>query len=199
MGKWLFAVLLCCSWTIYAQGDIKAGQQKSAVCAACHGEKGISVNPLWPNIAGQHETYLLKQLKDYKVGKTRSNPNMNAIVAGLSEEDMQDLAAYYASLPKPQGSTPKAFVLKGQNLYRGGDFKKQITACIACHGPRGLGNGQAGFPMVSGQNAPYTESQLKAFKEGLRSNDLNSIMRDISSRMDAEDREAIAFYMQGLH
>jgi cytochrome c553 len=199
MKKLAFAVLCCFSLSLHAVGDIQAGQTKSAVCTACHGEKGISQNPEWPNLAGQHASYTLKQLKDFKAGKTRSNPNMDAILAGLNDQDMEDLAAYYASLPKAEGRTPKDALARGQALYRGGDFNKHITACIACHGPQGTGNAQAGFPSLSGQHAVYSEIQLKAFKDGLRRNDLNAIMRDISSRMDAEDMKAVAYYMQGLH
>nr|WP_232505626.1 c-type cytochrome [Legionella clemsonensis] len=172
---------------------------KTAVCVACHGQQGISLNPEWPNIAGQHASYILKQLQDYKKVTTRNVPVMTGVVATLTDADMAELAAFYARQPLPEGVTPQKYLKRGEQLYRGGDFEKHITACIACHGPRGTGNAQAGFPVVSGQHAPYTVQQLQAFKENKRSNDLNSIMRDISSRMSQEDMEAVAYYMQGLH
>ncbi|WP_238583749.1 c-type cytochrome [Legionella jamestowniensis] len=172
---------------------------KTAVCVACHGQQGVSLNPVWPNIAGQHASYILKQLQDYKKGTTRNAPEMTGIVATLNESDMAELATFYAKQPLPEGVTPQKYLKRGEQLYRGGDFEKHIAACIACHGPRGTGNAQAGFPVVSGQHAPYTIQQLQAFKENKRSNDLNSIMRDISARMSQEDMEAVAYYMQGLH
>lgn len=183
---------------VYAVGNVAAGKEKAMVCAPCHGVTGLSTNPQWPNIAGQHASYIFKQLKDYKTGK-RSDPSMNSIVSALNEQDMADLAAYFAAQPLPEGATPEKYVSRGEQLYRGGDFKKHITACIACHGPRGLGNGQAGFPVLSGQHALYSIEQLKSFKEKTRTNDLNAIMRDISSRMGSEDMEAVSYYTQGLH
>lgn len=124
---------------------------------------------------------------------------MNALSASLTESEIKELANFYASQPLPQGSTPENYLKRGELLYRGGDFAKHITACIACHGPRGTGNAQAGFPVLTGQHALYTIQQLQAFKDGKRSNDLNSIMRDISARMSQEDMEAVAYYIQGLH
>ncbi|KTC64670.1 cytochrome c4 (plasmid) [Legionella adelaidensis] len=199
MKNWILLLLLLCSSFSYAVGNSKAGEQKSTVCVACHGEKGISSNPQWPSLAGQHYSYLLKQLKDYKEGKTRNSPIMAPVVAPLTEQDMEDLASYYAGLPLPEGATPKEFLQRGQELYRGGDFDKKITACIACHGPKGTGNAQAGFPVLSGQQPVYTTQQLQLFKEGKRSNDFNAIMQDISANMDQKDMEAVANYMAGLH
>lgn len=191
--------ILCMTLPVLAAGDFNAGEQKSTICAACHGPKGVSVNPDWPSLAGQHAGYIIKQLNDYKTGKQRNAATMTSIVAALSEQDMIDLAAFYSQLPLPQGATPKQYLARGEQLYRGGDFKKHITACIACHGPRGTGNAQAGFPVLSGQQANYTLLQLHAFKDGTRTNDLNGIMQDISSRMDKEDMEAVSQYVSGLH
>ena len=78
-------------------GDAKKGKAKSAVCAACHGQNGLSNNPLWPNLAGQKEAYLIKQIKAFKSGE-RKAPTMAPMVANLTEEDIKDLAAYFSSL-----------------------------------------------------------------------------------------------------
>lgn len=199
MKKIAFLLALCSTIAAFAAGDYQAGQEKSTVCAACHGEKGISVNPAWPSLAGQHAAYLAKQLNDFKKAQNREAPTMTALVANLSEQDINDLAAFYASLPLPEGITPKQYLKRGEQLYRGGDFSKHITACIACHGPSGQGNAQANFPVLSGQQAAYTIQQLQAFKDKKRSNDLNSIMRDISARMSADDMQAVANYVAGLH
>ena len=193
----IMALLLC--GVSFAKGDIEAGKSKTQTCVACHGKKGISDNPIWPNLAGQHASYLLKQLMDYKKGEHRYDATMAAMVAPLTQQDMEDLAAYYASLPKAEGTAPKKYIKPGEQLYRGGDISAHITACIACHGPNGMGNSQANFLVLSGQHAPYVIAQLQLFREGKRSNDLNAIMRDISKRMSKEDMESVAYYIQGLH
>lgn len=200
MKKLALVLILCSSPVLFAQENPQEpAQKKSEVCTACHGPQGISMNPEWPNLAGQHEKYFVKQLKDIKEGKLRPVPTMTAIVANLNEQDMDDLAAYYAKMPITEGSTPKKYLQRGEQLYRGGDLNKHIAACIACHGPKGTGNAQAGFPLLSGQNAAYTVMQLQAFKDGKRTNDLNQIMQDISSKMSSEDMEAVAYYIQGLY
>ena len=199
MKKMVFFLALCCTFAAHTNGVYQAGQEKSIVCAACHGPKGVSVNPIWPSLAGQHATYLIKQLRNFKKNEGRANPTMAPFVAPLNEQDIADLAIFYAKQPQPEGITPKKYLSRGEQLYRGGDFTKQITACIACHGPKGTGNAQAGFPVLSGQHAAYSILQLQAFKEHKRSNDLNSIMRDISARMSNDDMAAVANYMAGLH
>lgn len=167
-------------------------------CVACHGEQGNSTNPQWPNIGRQHSSYSLKQLLDFK-SKKRPSPIMSNIVSNLSQQELSDLAHFYEDQPLAEGSTPEQYVKRGEALYRGGDFKKHITACIACHGPKGTGNSEANFPLLSGQHALYTIDQLLAFKNKQRHNDLNEIMQDISARMDKDDMIAVAYYIQGLH
>ncbi|MBL7481438.1 c-type cytochrome [Legionella bononiensis] len=199
MKKLALTLILCFPAVIYAQENPQTGQNKAQVCAACHGQQGISPTPEWPNLAGQHQQYLVKQLKDMKEGTLRIAPTMTAMIANLNEQDMNDLASFYAKMPLAEGSTPKKYLQRGEQIYRGGDFNKHITACIACHGPKGTGNAQAGFPVLSGQKAAYTVMQLQAFKDGKRTNDLNHIMRDISNRMTQDDMEAVAHYIEGLY
>lgn len=189
----------------FAKGDPEAGKAKSMVCAACHGNDGNSLISLNPKIAGQHENYLFKQLAEFKLasetaGKEgRNNAVMNGIAAALSEQDMHDLAAYYASQDTKLGETPEDVVEVGQALYRGGDEERGITACIACHSPDGKGMAQAGFPKLSGQHADYTASQLKLFREGKRANDHNGMMRDIAMKLSDEDIDILSKYVAGLH
>ena len=199
MKKLALTLILCFPAVLYAQDNPQTGQNKAQVCAACHGQQGISPTPEWPNLAGQHKQYLVKQLKDMKEGKLRIAPTMTAMIANLNEQDMNDLASFYAKMPLAEGSTPKKYLQRGEQIYRGGDFNKHITACIACHGPKGTGNAQAGFPVLSGQKAAYTVMQLQAFKDGKRTNDLNHIMRDISNRMTQDDMETVAHYIEGLY
>ncbi|RUR12887.1 cytochrome c [Legionella sp. km772] len=188
----LFFILLLFSTAVFAE-------DKRILCTACHGPEGISRNPEWPNIAGQNSSYFTKQLKDMKARTTRDPGTMAGIVGALTQQDIDDLAAYYAKMPAAQGITAKQFLQRGQQLYRGGDRSKGIPACIACHGPKGAGNNSAGFPQIAGQHANYTIAQLIAFKEKKRTNDLNHIMQDISARMSQEDIEAVAHYIEGLY
>lgn len=199
MKKILLFILIAFGTVASAMAETIKAPEKTLLCGACHGSQGISTNPEWPSIAGQHKEYLLKELRDMKEGKTRQALTMSAILAELNDTELQNLAQFYANQPAPKGETPEEHLKRGELLYRGGDRTKGITACIACHGPKGLGNGPAGFPLLSGQHADYTIQQLKAFQTKQRSNDLNSIMRDISSKMNEDDMRAVAYYIQGLH
>ncbi|MBT79900.1 MAG: cytochrome c4 [Alteromonadaceae bacterium] len=188
-----------------AAGDPEAGKAKSAVCAACHGMDGNSMIPMNPKIAGQHAGYLQKQLKEFKLASQtggqegRNNAVMNGMAAPLSEQDMADLAAYFASQEAKAGETPENYVAAGQALYRGGDEKRGIPSCSACHGPDGNGMGLAGFPDISGQHTDYVAAQLKGFRAGQRANDMNAMMRDIAMKLTDEDIEILSNYLAGLH
>lgn len=188
--------------TLWAQaaGSAAAGKAKAAVCAGCHGVDGNSMSPEFPKLAGQDATYTAKQLADFKNPKSgRNNPIMLGMAAGLSTKDMADLGAYYAS-QKPSTGTASASaeVLKlGKHLYRGGNAKSGIAACMSCHGPAGDGIPPR-FPSVSGQHAAYSQKQLLAFKAGERSND-GDIMTRIAFKMSADEIKAVSEYMAGLH
>lgn len=201
----LLCVALGLSANAFAQGDAEAGKSKSTVCAACHGTDGNSMIDINPKLAGQHASYLLKQLKEFKLASEtggaegRNNIVMNAQAAILSEQDMQDLAAFYASQEATPGETPEDVIEAGQALYRGGDMERGITACIACHGPRGDGMGLANFPDISGQHTAYIKSQLELFRSGDRANDLNGMMRDIAKKLTDEDIDTLSKYLGGLH
>jgi cytochrome c553 len=180
-----------------AAGDAALGAQKAAVCGACHGMNGSSVNPEWPNLAGQPEPYVVAQLQQFKQG-ARVNPLMTPMAAPLSEQDMKDLGAHF-SQQTPAGleadpSTWKA----GEKLYRGGDAARGIPACIACHGPQGRGNGPARYPALRAQHAVYAYNQLKAFASGGRKSSGNDIMRVVASRLTDDEMRALASYAQGL-
>jgi len=197
--KRLLSLMLVLPLTSFAQVDIEAGKQKAMVCAACHQADGNSVNGIWPKLAGQHAQYLEKQLQDFKKGTQRSDPSMTGMVAPLSLQDMKNLAAYYASQKVKLEMASSENLKLGEKLYRAGDFSKKVTACIACHGPQGTGNAQAGFPSLSGQHPQYTITQLQNFKSGKRTNDLNQIMQDIAKNLSEKDMKALANYISGLH
>jgi cytochrome c553 len=182
-----------------AAGDAQAGQAKTAVCAACHGADGNSLAPTFPKLAGQHAQYLLKQLKDIKSG-ARPVPTMVGQLDAMSEQDLQDIAAYYAAQPSTPGAAKEELVALGESIYRAGISDKGVAACTACHSPTGAGNGPAKFPSLSGQHADYIAASLRAFRNEDRTNDGDSrIMRDVASRLSDKELEAVSSYASGLH
>jgi cytochrome c553 len=129
----------------------------------------------------------------------RYDPVMSGMAMPLSDEDIADLSAYFASLPTSENSTPENVVEKGKVLYTAGDAERGLTACIACHGARGNGTELSGFPKISGQHADYIKAQLTKFRDGSRGNDMNAMMRDIAKKMTDEDIEVLSQYVGGLH
>ena len=180
-----------------AKGSVDAGQAKSVVCAACHGADGNSLNPEWPSLAGQNADYIVRTLKAFKSGD-RSNVLMTSQAMALSDQDMLDLAAYFAYKPRqPKTADPK-LVAAGERLYRGGNKDTGVGACIACHGPEGSGNGPAAYPSVAGQHATYVAAQLKGYRAGQRNSDINQIMRNNTARLTDAEIDAVSSYIQGL-
>jgi len=201
MKNWFIASLIAVTWfagPANASGDPAAGQEKSAVCAACHGADGKAIQPSYPNLAGQHASYTAKQLTEYRDGG-RVNVLMSGQAANLSDQDILDLAAYYAQMPKIEGVATEDNLTLGMNIYRGGITSAGIAACSACHGPDGMGNPTAVWPIVSGQNAQYTADQLRYFRSGERANDPNAMMRGVAKRMTDEEIDAVSNYIAGLH
>ena len=154
--------------------------------------------PAYPKLAGQHASYIAKQLADFK-STSRKDPTMNGMSAPLSPEDMADIAAYFAAQETSIGSADAEKAAAGKKIYEGGDKAKGISACMACHGPSGSGNPGAAFPALSGQNSAYVVKALTDFRSGTRANDLNSMMRDVAAKMSDSDIAAVAEYISGLH
>jgi cytochrome c553 len=186
-----------------AKPDAAKGQQiAQQVCAACHGPDGNSPLPANPKIAGQFADYVSKQLVNFKPQANkkaeRENPIMAGMVANLSEQDMRNVAAYYASQQlRPEGAKDKDLAARGQKLYRGGNASTGVAACSGCHGPDGAGIPGL-YPRISGQFASYLEAQLLAFKTGTRANDPNGMMRSVASRLSEAEIKAVAEYASGL-
>ena len=186
-------------------GSIEAGKAKSVTCGACHGAQGNSVNPLWPNIAGQNANYLVAQIKAFQPGPDgekalRSDPLMTSMAMPLSDQDIRDLAVYFESLPAAANSVLRQdSVARAEALYRGGNEAEKAAACLACHGPTGRGNPAATYPALHGQHATYIAKQLRDYASGARRSDGKTrVMRDIAARLSEEDIVAIASYVQGL-
>lgn len=178
-----------------APDPAKGGAIATAVCAACHstdGSRGAAANPI---IQGQHPDYLVKQLAEFKAGQ-RKSPIMQPIAAALSEADMKDVSAFYASRQaKPGFARNKELVALGEKIYRGGVADRMIPACAGCHGPAGAGI-PAQYPRLSGQHAEYTEAQLTAFRAGGRQNNLAMI--DVAAKLNDREIKALSDYVGGL-
>jgi cytochrome c553 len=181
-------------------GDAKVGQAKAAVCGACHGLDGNSSDAQFPKLAGQSEQYIVRQLTDFKAG-IRQNPIMIGMAAPLSTQDMHDLGAYFATKASLPGVADQALVEHGQTLFRQGDAKRGIPACMACHSIDGRGNPGARYPQLAGQHAQYVEATLKAWHDGtVWGTDAQAqIMPAIAKQLDANDMAALASYLEGLH
>ena len=183
-------------------GDPERGEDLAQACIACHGEVGNSDDPEWPNLAGQNARYHFEQLQAFQEGEHRYNAQMEGQVAGLSEQDMKDLAVYYEQQEHEvmgAGDDREELVERGEQIYMGGIPQEGVAACIACHGPRGEGNPAAGYPVVGGQWAAYLREQLHDYRDGERSTDREEMMRSLAKDMSDEDIEAVAEYMAGLH
>jgi len=181
-------------------GDATAGAGKAAACGACHGMDGNSADPQYPKLAGQSEAYIVRQLTSFKGGK-RQNPIMLGMATPLSEQDMHDIGAYFASKASLPGVADQALVERGQQLYREGDTTKGVPACMACHSINGRGNAGAMYPQLTSQHAQYIEATLKAWHDGTTWGDdaHAQIMPGIAKKLDAKDITAVASYIEGLH
>ena len=183
---------------VASAADIEAGKEKTVVCQSCHGPDGNSANPIWPKLAGQHASYILKQLREFKAGK-RQDPTMQGMVAALTDEDMVNIAAYYQSLAlKAPANFDQALVAKGQDIYRGGIAETSVAACMGCHGPAGTGNGPAAYPSLNAQHPEYLVAQLKKFKDASRNNDTGKMMRNVANRMSDQEMQAVAAYLAAM-
>jgi cytochrome c553 len=185
------------------KGDAAKGQEiVGKVCAACHGPDGNSPLPVNPSLAGQHVEYIYKQLSNFKAKDSkpaeRNNPIMAGNVASLSDDDMKNVATFYASqTPRPRAARDPDLVKQGQQIFRGGIAAKSLAACASCHSPNGAGL-PAQFPRVAGQHAEYTAAQLKAFRAGERKNDPNSMMRTVAGKLSDREIAAVSEYIAGL-
>lgn len=173
------------------------------VCAACHGVDGNSTIPANPSLAGQHAAYLVKQLNNFKTsadGKPalRQNAVMNGMAAPLSEADIKTLAQYFSKQTlKPDIAKDDKQVTEGRKLWRAGDMKKGIPACAGCHGVAGAGL-PAQYPSLAGQHPEYIVAQLQQFRDGVRENDPEGMMRTIAAKMTDKQMSAVADYAAGL-
>ena len=183
----------------FTKGDAAAGAAKAPVCFACHGPGGNgAINPEWPKLAGQHSSYIAEQLGEFKSAQ-RKNPVMLGQASALSDDDMHNLAAYFATQAVVPGVASKDAIAVAQPLYRAGDAARGIPACAACHGPTGAGNAAAQFPRIGGQNSAYAANQLKSYKSGERgAAGKGQIMATIAAKLSDQEIQALSSYVSGL-
>ncbi|WP_367155285.1 cytochrome c [Methylomonas sp. HYX-M1] len=204
----------------FAAAQSKAGKEKAATCAGCHGEDGNSPMPSFPKLAGQHQGYLLKQLQAFKSG-TRLSPMMAPLATGLDDKSMAEIASYYSEQKIAANSAPvlpvdddddskpakteaqkqaelEDLITQGKDLYRNGNIAREVSACVACHGPYAEGNKPASFPALHSQHAEYLIKTLTDFKTGARSNNRENMMHMIATKMTNEDIKAVAYYISTI-
>ena len=203
---------------VHAEGNISLGKTKSASCAGCHGEDGNSIASTFPKLAGQHAGYIAQQLQAFK-DNTRNAPMMAPYAMGLDNDSIEDIAAFYANNKISANSLPviesdddddddesensaedkaaelTALMALGSDLYRNGDLKREVSACIACHGPFGEGNKPASFPALKGQHADYLIKALTDFKKGARSNTPDNMMHMIAKKMSDKEIQAVSYHI----
>jgi cytochrome c553 len=209
-----------------AEGSAKLGKTQSESCAGCHGADGNSPTPMFPKLAAQHATYLIKQLQDFKHNR-RNAPMMAPLAMSLSDQQIENIAAFYEtqkikSNPMPvlasdddededdmdeaakqaaaqkQQAKLEELLAAGGNLYRNGDLEREVSACIACHGPFGEGNKPAAFPALRSQHADYLIKTLTDFKQGKRQNNAENMMRMIAEGMTDEQIKAVSYYISTM-
>lgn len=179
---------------------IERGKTASQTCVACHQANGSGLSvpgaEAWPRIAGMDRDYMIAQLKAVKEG-TRQSATMTPFVNMLSEEQLADVATYYASLPAPTITYPEvdeALLKHGEKLATKGDWDRYIIACASCHGVGSRGNGSV-FPGLAGQHPAYISQQIAAWKKGTRKNDPQNLMGAIAERLNERDIEAVSAWL----
>ncbi|MGM0768658.1 MAG: c-type cytochrome [Pseudomonadota bacterium] len=202
MKKLIAGVVLGVGLTAMAHGagDPEAGEANAAVCASCHGEGGAKpIMGAYPKLSGLGEKYLHQQLVAIKEGD-REIAEMSGLLDDMSDDDLQDLAAYFDDQNMGVQQADPDLVDEGQALYRGGNLASGVPACSGCHSPQGKGNEPAGYPRLGGQNAEYISKQLKAYRDGDRDAGQNaSIMMDVAAKLTDSEIEAVANYISGLN
>src|SRR5450830_1857351 len=189
--------ILALSGALIATADAQdANTAATTVCAACHGDDGNSVVPMFPKIAGQNETYIVKQLRDFQAGRRKSDI-MAPVVAALKPEDFASLATFYSGQKlNPGEDADKKAAGFGKMIFFEGNEETGVPACVGCHQPQGAGH--LVYPRIGGQHAQYVTQQLKNFASSDRSNDVNRFMRVLAKRMSDEEIESVAAYLVGL-
>jgi len=201
MARFIAILLALAPLAALASGDPVAGEQKAAVCAACHGADGNSAVAAWPKIAGQHHDYLARQTRMVR-DQTRNVAQMYGLVMNLSDEDIDDISAYYAQQTIEPGVADEAYVELGRKVYHDGNRDSGVPACAACHGPAGGGIPGANYPMLRAQHADYTADRLNRYRAGEVNgggDPYSRIMAGVAANLTDEEIQAVSSYIEGLY
>lgn len=164
-------------------------------CAMCHGREGQSASAVYPRLAAQHPDYLVKQLKDFRDGRRKSD-TMAEMAKGLADAEIAGLAAWFSTRPAAARRTgDPELAAVGRYIYARGNSFSGVAACASCHGEKAHGTQQ--LPRLAGQHPAYLETQLQEFGKRERTND-NAIMHSIAARLTALEMRAVAVYLGGL-
>ena len=198
----LFIALFAAGAVQAEDGDPKAGKEKSSMCQGCHGEEGISAAPNFPNLAGQFQKYIERQIHDFQDGK-RIDPLMSGMAASITEiQDLKDIAAYFSSRKRMAGkpSGNKELTAKGKVIFYEGNSETGVYACSNCHGENGYGKDAQNnvFPVISGQTKDYLVKQLNDFRSGDRHNDPAGMMSSVAKKMTEAEIDAVAEFVSGM-
>jgi cytochrome c553 len=179
-------------------GDPVSGKDKAALCYGCHGEDGNSIDPNIPKLAGQYGIYISKQIRNY-LASTRSHQVMSGMAGSVSDEDLADISAYFASQPIMKGAHPSDNKL-GKKLFENDDLSRMMVRCNSCHGAtgKGLEPGNPVYPVIGGQHKEYLLAQLLNFRNGARNNSPGGVMNITVHRLSDAELEALADYISGL-
>ena len=201
MPRFMVMLLALAPMMAVAVGDPEAGEQKSAVCAACHGMDGNSEIAQWPKLAGQHADYAARQTRMVR-DQVRDIPEMYPMVMDLSDQDIADIAAFYAEQTLQPGVADEELVDLGRRIYQDGNRESGVPACAACHGPAGEGIPGAYYPLIRAQHADYTTDRLQRYRDGETNGDddpFSQMMVGVAARLTDEEINAVSSYIEGLH
>lgn len=179
-------------------GNPVTGKTRSELCQGCHGEFGLSLEDLIPNLAGQYANYIAKQLRNFQTG-ARTHQIMNAMATTINDAELTDIAAYFSSQKKMhgngQGDNPVA-----KNLFLKGDASRGIPPCVSCHGENGKGKAPniSTYPVIGGQHKAYLRAQLQHWRSGERSNSPDGVMNKVAKTLTDAEIESLTDYLSGL-
>ncbi|MDR2878186.1 MAG: cytochrome c4 [Chromatiales bacterium] len=182
-------------------GDPVAGETKGAICGGCHGADGNSEAGMFPRLAGQYSSYIVKQIRDFQAGRRANSEIMAGMAATIaSVEDARDIGAYFQKqkiAKQPIAPVDKALVAEGEKIFTEGNPANGLYACINCHGPKGTGKSEtiAQFPRLVGQHKEYIIKELTDFRAGTRANDPAGMMKDIAKKLTEKEITAVAEYL----
>ena len=169
----------------------------SNACSKCHGAAGVSVSPLFPNLARQQKTYIEAQLKLFRQ-RERSDPHARAFMWGkaqdLNDDQIEGVAQYFASQLPARGTASRnsALAQKGKSIYENGVTERGVVACMTCHGPNAEGQADNAFPRLAGQHRDYLMLQLEYFHALLRE---NAVMQGVAASLSNDEIAAVAEYL----